>query len=191
MGKFIDLTGQKISKWTIKSLSHVKNKTLYWNCVCNCGTVRKVDGSSLRRKKSTSCGCQHKKILTNNTFAAKNKGDSGANALYSNYKGGAKRRGLEFSLTKEHFLKLTKQACFYCRSLPSSSIVNHGPGMKIRNIEHSRYIFNGIDRVDNTIGYTENNVVPCCKLCNLMKGTASMEEFINHCKKVANFSPEG
>lgn len=185
MGKFIDLTGKKISKWTIKSFSHKENKAIYWNCICECGTERKVDGSSIKRLKSTSCGCQHKTILTDNTFALKNKGESGFNTLYSGYRGGARRRGLEFLLTKDEFAKLTKDACFYCRSLPSSSIVNYGPHMKDRNIEHSKYIFNGIDRIDSSIGYIHGNVVTCCKTCNLMKGTLSKRDFIEQCKKIS------
>lgn len=190
MGNFIDITGQKFNKWTVLSYSYSKNKAIYWKCQCDCGNIKEVDGSSVRYGKSKSCGCLHKEIVTNNTFASKSKGESGANALYSKYTGGARRRDLEFSLSKEAFLKLTKESCFYCNQLPASSIVNHGPNMKDRNVEHSKYVFNGVDRVDNTIGYIENNVVPCCKICNLMKGTASMEEFINHCKKVANFYSE-
>ena len=27
----------------------------------------------------------------------------------------------------------------------------------------------GIDRIDNKMGYTLNNVVPCCSRCNFMK----------------------
>jgi hypothetical protein len=29
---------------------------------------------------------------------------------------------------------------------------------------------NGIDRVDNTLGYVDSNVVACCKACNMTKG---------------------
>lgn len=43
----------------------------------------------------------------------------------------------------------------------------------------------GIDRVDNSIGYSMNNSVSCCIICNRMKRNYKVEEFINHCKKVA------
>jgi hypothetical protein len=39
------------------------------------------------------------------------------------------------------------------------------------------YIYNGVDRVNNSLGYTKDNCKPCCKMCNKMKGTMSLEEF--------------
>lgn len=32
------------------------------------------------------------------------------------------------------------------------------------------YFYNGIDRLDNTKGYTPENSVACCKHCNSLKG---------------------
>lgn len=39
------------------------------------------------------------------------------------------------------------------------------------------FVYNGIDRVDNSVGYVLSNCVPCCSTCNRMKGTMSSEEF--------------
>lgn len=56
MGKFIDLTGMKFGKWTV--LEYVgKSK---WLCRCECGTERNIESGSLRRGKTTSCGCTSK-----------------------------------------------------------------------------------------------------------------------------------
>ena len=51
----------------------------------------------------------------------------------------------------------------------------------IINSKHSNgeFIYNGIDRVDNLMGYTLNNVVACCKNCNTMKKDLNKEEFLN------------
>lgn len=38
----------------------------------------------------------------------------------------------------------------------------------------------GIDRVDNGIGYTLNNCVPCCRWCNLIKFNRSVEQMNEH-----------
>ena len=43
----------------------------------------------------------------------------------------------------------------------------------------------GIDRVDNTLGYTSNNVVSCCTECNFMKRTMNYQTFINKCIKIS------
>lgn len=56
MGKIIDLVGQKFGRLTVQSYSH-KSKRAYWNCVCECGNLRKVDTTSLRGGNSKSCGC--------------------------------------------------------------------------------------------------------------------------------------
>lgn len=54
--KFIDLTGKKIGRLTVLSLNS-KGKRTYWNCVCDCGKNKIIDGQHLRSKKTISCGC--------------------------------------------------------------------------------------------------------------------------------------
>ena len=60
---------------------------------------------------------------------------------YNIYKKNAKKRNLAFNITKEEFYALTKQPCKYCGDLQD---------------------YNGIDRVDSTLGYYIDNCVPCC-----------------------------
>lgn len=45
-------------------------------------------------------------------------------------------------------------------------------------------LYNGIDRVDSSLGYTVDNVVPCCKLCNQAKNNLSKQEFVDWVKRV-------
>ena len=45
---------------------------------------------------------------------------------------------------------------------------------------------NGIDRIDSSKGYVFDNCVPCCKHCNIMKMTMTIDEFINKIKKILN-----
>ena len=54
--KFIDLTGKKIGRLTIISLK-AKGKRTKWNCICDCGKEKIIDGQHLRSKKIISCGC--------------------------------------------------------------------------------------------------------------------------------------
>ena len=44
---------------------------------------------------------------------------------------------------------------------------------------------NGIDRVDNNIGYTEENTVPCCEFCNRAKLNNTEEYFKTKIIKIA------
>jgi hypothetical protein len=82
------------------------------------------------------------------------------------YRNNAKRRGIEYDLDPLLFEDLSTDRCFYCHADPEP--------------------FNGVDRVDNTKGYTENNVVSCCKTCNLAKKELTREEFESWAMRVAD-----
>lgn len=45
---------------------------------------------------------------------------------------------------------------------------------------------NGIDRIDSSKGYSIDNCVPCCTMCNRMKLDYKLSDFINHVHKIAN-----
>lgn len=42
------------------------------------------------------------------------------------------------------------------------------------------------DRIDNTRGYTEDNVVPSCSACNFARRDSTIDEFYAHCKQIAD-----
>jgi len=94
-------------------------------------------------------------------------------AMYKLYRKSAERRGLEFNITLEDFVKLLKQDCVYCGDTPP--------------MDSGR---NGLDRVDNSAGYSLNNVVSCCIKCNRMKGKLSRKEYYGHIWKVLNHLKE-
>ena len=80
--------------------------------------------------------------------------------IWNHYVKGAKKRGIHFVLSKKHFQELIVKPCFYC---------NHQKAGEV----------NGIDRIDNQKGYIEDNVVPCCETCNVLKGSQHPQEFID------------
>jgi hypothetical protein len=51
--KLIDLSNKSFGRWLV---SDYAGKS-YWNCICKCGTEKKVFGSNLINGKSVSCGC--------------------------------------------------------------------------------------------------------------------------------------
>jgi hypothetical protein len=59
--KIDDLVGQKFGKLTVlqRVFTHPKQKA--WRCVCECGNVRDIVGTSLRSGNSQSCGCIRKR----------------------------------------------------------------------------------------------------------------------------------
>ena len=61
LGKAENLKGQKFGKLTVlyrvKPPEHVKNKTVYWKCKCDCGKIHITNARSLKGGHTTSCGC--------------------------------------------------------------------------------------------------------------------------------------
>lgn len=99
--------------------------------------------------------------------------DVNARRLYSKYKYKAQERGLEFSLTLEEFLKITSMDCYICGAAPSNKLHR-------KDRKNTPYIYNGIDRSDNGLGYTIDNVRPCCMRCNMIKRELTHDELIKH-----------
>ena len=145
---------------------NMAQKRGYWKCLCSCcNKIIITSTTSLISGNKISCKTNHLE-----------KGESGFNFLFRNYKYNAKNRGLEFLLTKDEFRKLTKTNCFYCGNIPNY----------IHRKEKDEYIYNGIDRVDNFKGYTKENSVACCGTCNMAKRKMSVIEFSEWIEKVYN-----
>lgn len=48
-----DLTGRRFGKW--KAIRFLGGTLALWECICDCGTIRKVTGQGLRQRTSTQC----------------------------------------------------------------------------------------------------------------------------------------
>ena len=59
MGKRIDLINQKFGMQTVLEETSERDASggIMWKCKCECGTIKNVSGQSLRKGKSTCCGC--------------------------------------------------------------------------------------------------------------------------------------
>lgn len=109
-------------------------------------------------------------------------GDAGFGSLLASYKKNAAARGLSWELTEEQFKAFTQSDCHYCGAPPSSVI--HGNSKKTKR---SAYTYNGLDRVDNKVGYLADNLVPCDAVCNRAKNNMSYDDFVAFLKRVAAF----
>lgn len=65
MKRYEDLTNKTFGRWTVieDPKESTSDRDRYWICKCECGTIRKVRGSSLRKGASQSCGCLKKEKL--------------------------------------------------------------------------------------------------------------------------------
>lgn len=108
-------------------------------------------------------------------------GVRGFNQVFGTYKHVAKKRGLEFALSKDEMRQLVTSNCFYCASPPSRISMAHYKG----TLEASKFKYNGLDRKDNALGYTLDNVVACCYTCNRAKSNSPFEDFVKWLNKIA------
>lgn len=180
-----DLTDKQFGWWHVLGFSRYSrmpsNKRMtYWVCRCVCGVERDVQGRSLRSGKSVSCGCYARKASRD--WHSLPKGESALNQLYRRYEDGAKKRGLLFNLDKTQVKELSQKPCNYC-GYPPHQKVWADPNLK--NYKYNGgFVYNGIDRIDNTKGYLLDNVVPCCGVCNRMKMTMSVDEFLEQIGRI-------
>jgi len=186
MNKKLDLLGKTFNRLTaIKETSERTHGKIIWECLCACGNKTKVASGKLKSGHTKSCGCLRDEVGRENLEVLlqkirKPKGRAAFNTCYGRYKQSAEYRGKPFNLSKGEAEVLFKSHCYYCGSPPKTVVKNlRGNG---------DYIYTGIDRIDNSKGYTVDNCVPCCKYCNYSKGNRSKEEFILWVTKVYNHS---
>jgi hypothetical protein len=170
---FIDLSGLKFNRLLVINEAFVRNQAHYWNCKCDCGTEKIINGSKLKNGRTKSCGCLQ--------FENRHRGYSEAtfNAIYSQYKSNARKRNLDFELDKNYFKKITQQNCFYCGAEPNC--------IRKSTSGNGDYIYNGIDRLDSLRGYVIDNVVPCCPRCNEGKMDIPLNEFLDWIKRIYEY----
>lgn len=148
-----------------------------WLCGCDCGGETYARAWALKTGRHRRCSCgqtisrPHRRLPDN--LGAKRE-------IMRLYQKAAKKRGYSFELNEEKFIQLLEQPCWYCKTKPSM-VLNYYNHAKDRGFRHS-----GVDRVNNNIGYTVDNSVPCCKICNNAKSTLSLEEWKTWIKQVYN-----
>lgn len=177
-----DLIGRTFTRLTVIRKIVYPGKKCKWECRCSCGKISLVDTGSLIRtdRPTRSCGCL-KIELAGTQIRKLPDADAITRRIYNIYKDSAKRRHIVFSLSLNDVKNLIFRDCFYCGDAPSNSHIYNNRKECIK--------YGGIDRVDNTLGYVLENVVPCCKNCNFIKQSVpiyiakGMMEFINNDRK--------
>ena len=164
--RFDDLTGRKFGKLTVISgplniteEAHWKRGQRKWLCKCDCGNeVIRITNQLKRRAQTPSCGCFSKeRIVAMNTEHCRP-----FEWLYNNMIRCATKGKREMELTYADFLEFTKTTtCHYC----GDTIKWKARAAKKSKIINAYYL----DRKDNTRGYTKENCVVCCSLCNFTK----------------------
>ena len=170
MSKLKDLKGMKFGKLTVLNQGPYKTtgrNRVTWDCMCECGNKHNVSASNLKGGNVKTCGCGFKLP----------KGEASFNRVLNHYKQNSKRRGYSFDINKSDFRNMIVSNCYYCGQEPSMV-------QKPAKGNNGGFIYNGIDRIDNDLGYSVANCVTCCNICNKAKGTMTKQEFFNWIEKV-------
>lgn len=128
---------------------------------------KRKDGLSYLCKKCAAkvCAEYSKKNITKTKAYQKS-----PEFVFSQLKYQAKKRNIMFSLDFSFYLeKLAFSPCVYCGETKTKHWIDR------KNNDHS-------------VGYTKENSVPCCELCNKAKAHRDVSDFINHCKRVALYN---
>lgn len=164
------LIGKIFDRLAVLTYSHTnKWYDKYYKCLCSCGKEKVISRQALISGRTRSCKCL---LIERAKETKRNKlPDNGGikNQLFLLHKRVAKHRKIDFLLTKEEHRNIVKQCCYYCGDKPSNYFTTERYNFGI--------YYSGLDRSDNTKGYTLANVVACCMTCNRAKNDKTLEEF--------------
>ena len=175
----------------IENIQHIQpcgRKIWGWKCKCNCGEEFFEREGKIESRK----GCQ-KCTASRVSFSSKTATEKYGfeqvqikRRKYKEYKDGASKRELAFDLTLNEFLDIIEKPCVYCGKEPDV----YSGDVTYMNRTQEPWKRNGIDRVDSSKGYIQDNCVPCCQRCNYAKNDISVTEFIQYIKTCYNYITE-
>lgn len=180
------IVGRQYGLWRVLAGSRrTDGKNRFWLCVCECGTFRECATHQVtraaRKARPGGCGCN----VTVHGFPMKRIAyDSDAMFAwrYRFYRIRATTKlDVPFELSLADFAMLSRRDCHYCGA-PPAMLARMGrslPGQPLAN---------GVDRVDSRNGYKLSNCVPCCTNCNEMKLDRSVDDFLEHVRKIVAHS---
>lgn len=162
-----DITGNIYGRLTAVKFLRMegKGRSSIYECLCQCGNVTEVHRASLVRGFTSSCGCYNRdKQLSAHGVAS-------FNNYLRGYKNSATKRGYIFELTEEQFKGVIAKDCVACGASPK--VISR----KTKKYSATPILANGVDRIDNNLGYIVGNVQPMCGPCNKAKSSMGYEAF--------------
>jgi len=168
----------------VEFITPAGNKELRWKC-------RNTETDELSYQRPRTLKARNQDLLlddvVNQLLIKKNIHQAGLRkAIFVEYRTNARSRKHAFDLSFEEFNELISKPCVYCGTEPNIKNGGHLEGRK--RLDQPDLYTMGIDRIDSSKGYTKDNCVSCCSMCNIMKNTYSVSAFLGHIKKIYNYS---
>lgn len=163
-----DLTGLKIGRILVVAPMGRDLKRTRWKIECSCGVKQDRLGAAIRKGRHQSCGGKRCKHLEKDRLTVL------LNMVIHTYRKSARNNRRTFDLSRDEVQKLVLGDCRYCgaKPVPMQGFATT-PSVK-------PHPSNGIDRVNNELGYTMTNCVSCCGMCNKLKRELSENDFFAH-----------
>lgn len=163
----------------VNSLSIIGKKGSNYNCICDCGRSCVVKCAYVKNGTRKDCKCSN--------MDSPSPGRKHIDAETSIYTGltnqcrsAARQRGIEYSLSHSEYKSIVSMECLYCGH-PGDKRYSKRKGNSDLFI-----VANGVDRINNKIGYILENCVACCFTCNIIKNNQNVGSFIEQCKRISD-----
>lgn len=144
MPKIKPLTGKSFGRLTVISFFKILNHKAYWNCLCECGALKKVSGADMTAGKIVSCGCYRNKLVVDRS---KTHGESHKTKEYTSW---LHLNGRCKSVTNKHYHNYGGRGITVCErwNVYENFLADMG---RAPSPKHS------IERKDNNKGYSPEN----------------------------------
>ena len=179
---YTDIVGMTFGLLTVNSVEKIGDR-VFATCSCKCGKSKTVRADGLKDCHYISCGCHSKNRW--NMVGNKNPAFTGIgeipSAWFGELKRNAKRRGIDFSLTIEYLWGL------YLKQEKKCALT--GEQIYFGRVRRHQETNASLDRINNSIGYSEGNVRWVLKPVNIMRGSYDTEYYIQICNLIAKTNP--
>lgn len=169
------MVGDTFGQLTVQRIYRdLKNSRYMAECLCTCGQIKpNASFRNLQRGATTHCGCNPGKRQPTQSVQVTLR-----NALIHSYKGNARAKGLDFTLTVDECEELFQAPCYFCGIPPAKDFT--------KKPYQEAYRYSSIDRIDSSQGYVPSNVASCCTPCNMLKSNQTNDEFLAHIHRIAS-----
>lgn len=168
----------KFDYWTVTDNTLIEMNKGNWGvkCTCKCGTERYVRIHALYSRRSKGCECRNVEINKKKVNCI---GEI-SKTFWSRIQKSAKIRNISFNISREYswnlYLNQNKKCALSGLNIIIEKSLNRNKGFS--NITAS------LDRIDSSLGYTENNIQWVHKDINKMKQDLNEDYFKNLCKLI-------
>lgn len=177
----LNLIGKKFSMLQVVCLSNVnRNKLRYWECICDCGSVKTYSTDHLTRKDCPvkSCGC----IKYNS--GSKHKDWIGFGDISGTWWSQHVLREINQKKRKSVEMSLTIEVAWSLFIKQNRKCALSGVHLYFGSRSHKNTA--SLDRIDSSKGYTIDNIQWVHKHINFMKRDFDQLYFLSLCQKVVD-----